>query len=116
MKTEKLKMQNGTRRLPLLLHFSFLAFSFSFPRLLKAQDAVTLPLQGFYHPGKYMPVHVAVSPQSSDESVNLISPGAVATYVAFEARKVDTIVPWLPIDPRARGVTWVVAPRGASHD
>src|SRR5438105_12471906 len=83
-------------------------FSFAFPTL--GQDAVTLPLRGYYHPGRYMPVHVFAAAQSDREAVRLMSRGSVWTFVKLEGGRVDTIVPWLPIDDRARALYWSIVP------
>lgn len=77
-----------------------------------AEDSVTFPLQGYYHPGKYVPVQVHVSPRSAEEiSVHLDSPGSVWTFVRFEGGAIDTTVPWLPMDARAKELSWYVHPR-----
>ena len=100
-----------------ILHFTFYVLRFTFLFLLATQpcladDSVTLPLHGYYHPGKYMPVDVAVTPRSAAEnSLNLTSPGSVWTFVRFEGGRIDTTVPWMPIDERARALEWYVPPR-----
>ena len=77
-----------------------------------AEDSVTLPLRGYYHPGKYMPVHVDVSPGSAEEiSVHLDAPGSVWTHIRFEGGRIDATVPWFPVDARAGALTWYVPPR-----
>ena len=81
-------------------------------RFCRAEDSVTLPLQGYYHPGKYMPVHVDVSPRSQEEiSVHLDAPGSVWTRIRFEGGRIDATVPWFPVDSRATAFTWYVYPR-----
>jgi hypothetical protein len=68
-----------------------------------ASDSITLPLQGYYHPGRYMPVTVAVTPKTSDEStVGVFSPGAVGTYIRCAGERIEVTVPWMPMDERAR--------------
>src|SRR5436309_13582927 len=109
MQKSKIKMQNLRRSLSFVLPFAFCLLTF--PSL--GDDAVTLPLQGYYHPGKYMPIHVAISPNPGDSEVRLVSPGAVGTFIVFEGGRIDATVPWLPMDARARGVAWLVPPRAA---
>ena len=55
-------MQNERQRLRSfgVLPLSFCILHFAFCISASAQVTVTLPLQGYYHPGRYMPVHVAV--------------------------------------------------------
>jgi hypothetical protein len=79
-----------------------------------AQDLVTLPLQGYYHPGRYMPIHVVASGQSEDDVVRINAPGSLWTWVKTQGGHVDAVVPWLAIDDRARGggaLQWSIVPR-----
>jgi hypothetical protein len=82
------------------------------PLLARGEDSVTFPLQGYYHPGRYMPVHVTVSPQSAGElNVQLNAPGAISTQVRFDGGKVDATAPWMVVDGRAQTLSWYVYPR-----
>jgi hypothetical protein len=85
----------------LVLIFALGALEFS----ASASDSVTLPLQGYCHPGRYMPVTVGVTPKTSDEStVGVFSPGAVGTYIRCAGERIEATVPWMPVDDRARRV------------
>jgi hypothetical protein len=64
-----------------------------------AQVQVTFPLQGFYRPGKYMPVRVQSSAAASKPLV-LRAEGAVTVSIEpGQGGKVDVVVPWLTAAP-----------------
>jgi hypothetical protein len=87
--------------------FGFLISGFGFS--VAAQESITFPLQGYYHPGRYMPVHVYVVPQSSHETdgqVCLTSSGSLWTFVRYEGGTINTTVPWMAIDGRAVRLHW----------
>jgi hypothetical protein len=113
-KNEKRKTKNAKWLAIPVLRFSFLVFHFSLPFFCAAQDSVTLPLQGYYHPGRYMPIHVVATGQSKDQTVRIDAPGSLWTWVKTEGGHIDAIVPWLAIDdrPRAAGaLQWSFLPR-----
>ena len=87
-----------------------LSLAILFPLLTAGQGFVSLPLQGYYHPGKYMPVQVSASPHSKDYRIELAAPGAITTYIRFEGGKLNTIVPWMPLDSRAQSLVCNVLP------
>ena len=117
MHNEQLKAPNAnmTRCIRIfILGFSFLVFHFSLQHSARADDSITLPLNGYYHPGRYMPVHVAMAPRNADENeVKLSAPagGSVWTNLRFDGGPVDTVVPWMAVDPRAQQLSWYVFPR-----
>ena len=76
-----------------------------------AQVQVTFPLQGYYRPGKYMPVRVA-TPAATAAPVVLRADGAVAVSVGPGAGPMNVVVPWLATG-EVRSVRWDVAGVGA---
>jgi hypothetical protein len=72
-----------------------LLFTLALAPWCAAQVQGTFPLQGFYRPGKYMPVHVRSSSGASKPLV-LHAEGAVTVSVAARPDgTVDAVVPWL---------------------
>lgn len=67
----------------------------------RADLRVSLPLEGHYRPGKFMPVHVAIG--EADGPITLRAAGAVPTEVQAPAGR-DAIFPWLPVTGAIRGV------------
>lgn len=57
-----------------------------------AQTQVSFPLDGWYHPGRFMPVQV-----QADGPITLHAAGAIATQVGQEGGPVRAVVPWLVI-------------------
>ena len=90
----------------------------AFPPISPAEESVTLPLNGYYHPGKYMPVHVVMQPMAPGEgNVRLFAgAGSVWTYVRLDGGRVDVTVPWMIVDARAQQLSWHVSPRPHSVD
>ncbi len=68
---------------------------------------VQLPLQGYYHPGRYMPVTVRATGESP-AWVTLKADGAVPTVVASPPVGVDVTVPWLVVRQGATRLTSAV--------
>ena len=62
-----------------------------------AQVRVTFPLDGYYRPGKYMPVRVT-STAGTAGPVVLRAGGAVTVSVRPGPAGIDTVVPWLTAD------------------
>src|SRR3954471_14276672 len=91
------------------LLFALLLLSAGAGTARAADDLIDFPLQGYYHPGRYMPVHVAVTPKSAKEAegqVCLTSSGSLWTFVRYEGGPINTVVPWMPIDGRAQQLRW----------
>src|SRR5690348_13227570 len=71
--------------------------------LARADVSVSLPLQGYFRPGRYMPVHV----QSRGEGAPLVlaADGAVPTEYR-PSGNADLVIPWLVISDSPRDVRW----------
>ena len=67
----------------------------------RADVRVSLPLEGHYRPGKYMPMHVAIG--EGEGPIKLRAAGAVPTEVQASAGQ-DAMVPWLPVTGSIREV------------
>ncbi len=57
---------------------------------------VTFPLRGYYHPGRYMPVHLRAG--APPRTLTLADPHALATTLTPASGALDVIVPWLVYD------------------
>jgi hypothetical protein len=69
------------------------------PRLLRADVRVTLPLHGYFHPSRFMPVHVTANGQ---DAVEFHDGGVIPLTVGGNGEIIDETVPMLPINDRAR--------------
>ncbi|MDB5354561.1 MAG: hypothetical protein JWN24_1014 [Phycisphaerales bacterium] len=56
-----------------------------------------LPLQGHYHPGRYLPVHLTANTDHADDSLTLHARDALPTEVTASGGKIDALVPWLAV-------------------
>ena len=65
--------------------------------------SVSLPLEGYYRPGKYMPVRIVTTGEQSP--VMLQAAGAVTTRFEPTANA-DAIVPWLMVSDSPTGLRW----------
>lgn len=74
------------------------------------QGVMVLPLQGYCHPGRYMPVQVRAWAHSKDYRIQLNAPGAITTYIRFDGGRLDAVVPWMPVDARAAAVECLILP------
>ena len=74
-----------------------------------ADVRVTLPLEGYFRPGRYMPVRVDVRGAPADARLRLTTEGAVPTDIVLSDGRADGIVPVLPIEAGARQLRWSIA-------
>ena len=65
---------------------------------------VGVPLEGYYRPGKYMPLRIAAPPGAAGE-LSIEAAGAITTAVALEDGAAGVVVPFLPVDA-LRQVRW----------
>lgn len=65
-----------------------------------AQVTVDLPLEGWYRPGRYMPVRITIADPSAAarEELVLRGQGVISTSLAVANGKTLSIVPWLPLE------------------
>lgn len=75
-----------------------------------SQVQVSFPLQGYYRPGKYMPVRVRTD-MKAPAPIVLRAEGAVAVSVAPGSAAIDVVVPWLAADV-VRSPRWEIAGEG----
>src|SRR5258706_7712385 len=73
---------------------TFFIFHFSF--FIQAHAQLSFPLQGYYRPGKYMPVRIAASELAQRGQFIIEAPGALPTEITISSQS-DLIVPWLAI-------------------
>ncbi|HWE94879.1 MAG TPA: hypothetical protein VG269_13015 [Tepidisphaeraceae bacterium] len=59
--------------------------------------AFSLPLQGNYRAGKYMPVHVAADTDGAEDVLILRGQNAVPTQISAANKRIDAIIPWLAV-------------------
>jgi hypothetical protein len=76
-----------------------------FPQLASAAVQITLPLEGYFHPGRYMPVHVVID-NPATASITLTADGALPLTVLNSPGSIDTIAPWLTTNSRVQGASW----------
>ena len=83
--------------------FWVLAFGFS-----AHADSVTLPLQGYYHPGRYMPVRVIGEPAGGKPSGIMIRGDETVscTLNSRTGEKIDALVPVMPIGAQTSQLHW----------
>src|SRR5262245_45389130 len=66
---------------------------------LHAQISISLPLQGFYRPGQYMPVRVSVEHgPSTAECLQIEADAAIATRLPIVNGRASAVVPVFPFD------------------
>ncbi|HEX4053174.1 MAG TPA: hypothetical protein VHX86_02820 [Tepidisphaeraceae bacterium] len=95
-----------------LLRFGFRISGFIFCALFvfgveeAHADAVSLPLKGYFHPGRAMPVRWDISSgKSADGIIQLSASGAITSLVQW-AGNPHGIFPWLVIDRNVRDIRW----------
>ena len=76
----------------------------------RPQVEVTFPLQGYYRPGKFMPVRIETD-SVGDAPVSLRADGAVTLSVARRRGGVDAVFPWLAVGT-VREARWSVSGEG----
>jgi len=74
-------------------------------RLLAADAAISLPLQGHYRPGRYMPVKVSAHLDSPADDFTLLARDALTTSVHGSSGRLEALIPWLTIGA-VRDVRW----------
>lgn len=100
--TESEKRKLGSRARGFETRFALsLVLVFYSMTAARADVRVSLPLEGHYRPGKYMPVHVAIG--GADGPITLRAAGAVPTQMQAPAGQ-DAILPWLPVTGSIRDV------------
>ena len=75
----------------------FLSLAHPSSFLHAAEAAFSLPLQGHYRVGRYMPVHVSAQTDSANDPLTLRATGALTTEIETAHGHIDGIVPWLSI-------------------
>ena len=78
------------------------------PPAFAADVRVTLPLEGYYRPGRYMPVRVEVGGASHDARLRLAAERAVPTDIVPSDGRAQGIAPVLPIEAGARQLRWTL--------
>jgi hypothetical protein len=71
-------------------------------------DSVTLPLEGYYHPGRYMPVRVIGDPVAGKPNAIVVR-GVETVYATVNSRsgeKIDATVPLMSIDVQTGHLSW----------
>ncbi len=57
---------------------------------------VTLPLRGFFHPGRYMPLHVvATTSQSGEQQLRVDAGGSMSVVCPMNNGSADVLMPWI---------------------
>ncbi len=84
-----------------------IAFCLGFASIIAsaADVRITLPLEGHYRAGRFMPVHVSASGIDGG-SLTLSAEGAVPVRIDAEGGKVDATVPWLIERDSIRSIRW----------
>jgi len=77
---------------------------------VRADVTISLPLEGHYRPGRYMPVRVAIG--NDGGAITLSAAGAVPTELEASANR-DAIVPWLAVTAALRDPRWISAGSGS---
>ena len=85
-------------RVALLIVFT----STLFACIASAETNVSFPLQGYYHPGKYMPVHI--THDSGNITLSLSARGAVDIRISPAGNSVT--IPWLMVQSLIENATW----------
>ena len=70
-----------------------------------AEVSVSLPLEGYYRAGRYMPVRVVVKGEPAGE-LRVSADGAVTTAIQLDGRTADLIVPLLVVREPLGPVRW----------
>ncbi len=69
-------------------------------------DTFSLPLKGYFHPGRAMPVRWDISSANSLSGIIQLSASGAITSRVQPAGKPRGIFPWLVIDPNSHDVRW----------
>ncbi|HZK82547.1 MAG TPA: hypothetical protein VFC46_15800, partial [Humisphaera sp.] len=77
--------------------------------IFAADATLTLPLQGYYRPGHYMPVRVSARCDSPGAVFSLRATNALTTQIKADGDTIDATVPWLSIRT-IRDVNWSLGP------
>ena len=78
-------------------------------------DDISLPLGGYFHPGRAMPVKWNVSePPTSGGAIQLSASDAITTRLVLSGDP-RGIVPWIAVDPNVRALHWRF-PSGATGE
>lgn len=90
---------------PALRNIGFLLFVALcvWPRLLLADVRVTLPLQGYFHAGRFMPVHVSAAGQ---DTLEIRDDGLIPLTIGGKGGIIDETVPLLCTSDRARNLLY----------
>src|SRR5688572_8116356 len=78
---------------------------------LHAQVELSFPLEGFFRPGKYMPVRYGA--RNSPHSTGLLylsAAGAVSTRIVLENGQASGIAPFLPVESALGELRWQFRP------
>jgi hypothetical protein len=86
---------HGTN-LPLIFAF-ILALAFLSTPLRAATVAISLPLQGHYHPGRYMPIRISAQTDGPKDVLILRGKGALTAEIPAANGRIDATLPWLSI-------------------
>ena len=82
-------------------HFGIVTLILTFLTFLSATRAadvaISLPLQGHYRPGRYMPVRLVGQMDSPDGKLRLAGTSALMTDVQSSNHRIDCVIPWLSI-------------------
>ena len=97
------RQPTALRTIPLLLGPFLLVLGVALPCAAEVQ--VSLPLQGHYRAGRYMPVRVVARGEPAGE-LTLSADGAVATTVQFTGGSADAVVPLLVVHAPLGPVSW----------
>lgn len=76
-----------------------------------SQVEVTFPLQGYYRPGRFIPVRIETD-STGDAPVVLGADGALTLSVALRGGGVDAVFPWLAVDT-IREPQWSIRGEGS---
>ncbi len=90
-------MPRSTPRLRFIFLLFFLWIWHATTAVYAADATIALPLQGFYRPGRYFPVHVTAHAGSPTEKITLQADGALPTDIQASNGAIDARIPWLSI-------------------
>ena len=65
--------------------------------IFAAEATFSLPLQGHYRPGRYMPLRISAQTDSANDRLTSAQTGQLTTEIAAVNGHIDGIVPWLSI-------------------
>lgn len=77
---------------------------------------MTLPLEGYYRPGRYMPVRVEVRGAAEGAILRLDGEGMVPTELMTLGGRLDCVVPLLPMENGASALRWSLGEEGGLVD